>query len=53
MTYIIELSFNFRKGDQSEGHTFYQLYTPGAPGRPRHSQRALTITTFHLPQEVW
>ncbi|TFY53781.1 hypothetical protein EVJ58_g9254 [Rhodofomes roseus] len=24
-----KLSFNFRKGDQPEGHTFYQLYTPG------------------------
>ncbi|KAH9926901.1 uncharacterized protein B0H18DRAFT_1084856 [Fomitopsis serialis] len=27
-TYVIELSFNFRKGDQSEGYTFHQLYTP-------------------------
>ncbi|KZT64400.1 salicylate hydroxylase [Daedalea quercina L-15889] len=32
------LSFNFRKGDQPEGHTFYQLYTPGG------------LVTIHRPE---
>ncbi|KAI0732214.1 FAD/NAD(P)-binding domain-containing protein [Fomitopsis betulina] len=34
----LRLSFNFRKGDQSEGHTFYQLYTPGG------------LVTVHRPE---